>query len=265
MVLEVDGADIMDCDKEDVQTSEGEEFPSIPEEERMDDSCSDDDDGLELTESQPFSLRNLCRQFFAQNHSVDGMVEEGTGYEGGTEEITYGIIHSRDGLTWSTLLPTRTGSRMKANTMYKKPPTQISNTASVSDSIDSFKLILSDDIIDVIVENMNIEGKRMKQNWRETDAVEIQALIGSLLIIGTLKQNMLGTDIIWDSFYGNPMVRAGMGCTRFTDLMTHLRFDNKETKSARLVKDVFAPFRGVGSFHEELGWALHPRPPSDCG
>ena len=39
-------------------------------------------------------------------------------------------------------------------------------------------------------ENTNIEGKRMKQNWRETDAVEIQALIGSLLIIGTLKQNV---------------------------------------------------------------------------
>ena len=57
------------------------------------------------------------------------------------------------------------------------------------------------------------------------------------------------------------MVWAGMGCTRFTDFMTHLRFDNKETRSARRVKDVFAPFRDVWeAFMKNLGGHYIPGP-----
>ena len=58
-----------------------------------------------------------------------------------------------------------------------------------------------------------------------------------------MKQNMMSTTLLFDPLYGQGLVRASIARKSFIQLLTHLRFDDKATRSARRARDVFAPFR----------------------
>ena len=145
---------------EDVATSEGEEFLEVDsEEDRVEASCSDGEETLELTELQPAAIQKIKRQFLAGMHESDNSSNDGNEsdreHEESQREETF---QSKDGVVWhkSAFANTRT----KAHNIYKKPRTQIPNTESVSTPEDSFRLFLSEAIVEHIVECTNLEGKR---------------------------------------------------------------------------------------------------------
>ena len=79
----------------------------------------------------------------------------------------------------------------------------------------------------------NIEGRRENSGtWIDTDEVELKALIGCLLFLGAMKQNMMSTTLLFDPLYGQGLVRASIARKSFIQLLTHLRFDDKATRSA---------------------------------
>ena len=52
---------------------------------------------------------------------------------------------------------------------------------------------------------------------------------------------------------GNSLVRATSGMHRFSNLLNHLRFDDKATRTERHARDLFALVRDVwNSFHDNL-------------
>ena len=125
----------------------------------------------------------------------------------------------------------------------------IPGTRDVSTPEDAYRLFLDEKLIDIIVKNTNKEGKRVfalkkkKKPWKDTDAKEISAFIGCLLHCGALHQNKHSIDILFSPADGNPLLRAAFSSVRFAHLLSHIRFDDKESRTKRQERDQFAAFR----------------------
>ena len=89
----------------------------------------------------------------------------------------------------------------------------------------------------------NIENPdRPQKRWEPTDAVEIRAFIGLLIMAGVHKLRKLTTEKLWRSdprYKHHPFV-ATMARTRFRQLMRFLRFDDLSTRPARKKEDKLA-------------------------
>ena len=86
---------------------------------------------------------------------------------------------------------------------------------------DAFQLYFTDDMIEAIVDATNQEAAReIGKKWdKKTDAVELKAFFGLLLIAGAMKAKHLSYDLLWSSSYGPPIFRATMSLKRFKALL----------------------------------------------
>ncbi|GBP63903.1 PiggyBac transposable element-derived protein 4 [Eumeta japonica] len=82
-----------------------------------------------------------------------------------------------------------------------------------------------------------------ERDAKPTEANEILAVIGMLLLIGLKKQSRTNTLDLWDPFDGQFSLRACMGINRF--LLRFLRFDDSETRIQRKIQDKLAPSRTI--------------------
>ena len=65
------------------------------------------------------------------------------------------------------------------------------------------------------------------------DDIEIRAYIGLLKEAGMRKQGLYDYDDFWDPLFGTAFYQASMSKNRFSELCTHLRFDDPSTRSLR--------------------------------
>ena len=68
---------------------------------------------------------------------------------------------------------------------------------------------------------------------------------GLVITAGHLKQNYLSLNDLWDKKYRPPILRATMPKCRFIALTRFMRFDNKETRTARRAADKLASIRDL--------------------
>ena len=101
--------------------------------------------------------------------------------------------------------------------------------------MDAFLLFISDKMVKSMAKFTNLEGKRNKADFVETDDIEMRAFVGCILFSGGMKQSMSSTTV-FDAMYGQGFVRASFSRNRFLRLLNFLRFDDKETRSARRSK-----------------------------
>ena len=66
-----------------------------------------------------------------------------------------------------------------------------------------------------------------------------------MITAGHLKKNYLSLIDLWDKKYGPSIFRATMPKYRFIALTRFMRFDNKETRTARRASDKLAPIRDL--------------------
>ena len=99
---------------------------------------------------------------------------------------------------------------------------------------EAFKLLFSDDIIQAIVTwtNKRIELAseklaRKSAQCSPTDATEILALVGVLIVAGQQKDNHLSTYEMWSSVTGCPLYRAAMSRARYVLFCVLFRFSGR--------------------------------------
>ncbi|XP_049906487.1 piggyBac transposable element-derived protein 4-like [Epinephelus moara] len=140
---------------------------------------------------------------------------------------------SKSGLEWS---PT------DADTMrYIAPPIKATGpTRYAIDRItnleDSFELMVTPEIVKHITEMTNLHGRRTVKNWTDTDTTEIKAYIGLLILAGVYRSRNESTVNLWRDGTGRPIFTATMAHKRFSQLSTVIRFDDKQTRQACLVR-----------------------------
>jgi len=90
----------------------------------------------------------------------------------------------------------------------------------------------------------NVHAK-YRATFQNTDVVEIQGLIGVLLLQGVKHDNHLASSELFDIQLGAPAYRAAMSERRFCFLLRCLRFDNKQTRTVREAEDEFAAVKEI--------------------
>ena len=130
------------------------------------------------------------------------------------------------------------------------------DAAHATEMADVFKAFLTAEMVDIIVEKTNEEGVRVFQSWNQahpdnphqfiqTNAKEIWALIGLMVIRGVYGAYRESVKELWNSQTGRAVFKATMPRSRFETLLRLLRFDDRATKSARQSTVNFAPIRAV--------------------
>lgn len=74
---------------------------------------------------------------------------------------------------------------------------------------------------------------------------ELEVFIGLLYARGVIGAKNIPIDDLWSSKWGNDIFRRSMTRDRFKDIMRHIRFDEKSTRSTRLTTDKFALFSEI--------------------
>ena len=162
-------------------------------------------------------------------------------------------VKGRNGYMWRTNpIGRQSVYRSVRNVVDVKPGPTLPVSFSASPE-NYFKLLMSDDIIETIVQHTNDILTILRENVRRkhqatfqnTDVLEMQGLIGVLLLQGVKHENHLATVEIFDVELGAPAYRAAMSERRFCFLLRCLRFGNSQTCALREAEDKFATVREI--------------------
>lgn len=117
----------------------------------------------------------------------------------------------------------------------------------------AFALFFDDEVINILVENTNIYiDTKVRENYanqsqcRETNYVEIKALLGLLIMSGVLRASHLNyKDLFAQNDIGHHFFSSVMSYKRFLFLLACVRFDDLRTRIDRLKSDKLAAIRSL--------------------
>ncbi|KAG8239431.1 hypothetical protein J437_LFUL018881, partial [Ladona fulva] len=142
-----------------------------------------------------------------------------------------------DGTEWFEITADQppAGRRASQNFLHLAPgPTHYAKrNVHESSALSAFKLLVSDLLLD------KIHGKTEFPNWCLSKE-ELLRFIALVYARGVLGQRHLPIKSCWDKTLGSHIFSSAMPRYRFLDIMKHLRFDSRETRSQRLREDNFA-------------------------
>ncbi|XP_041666997.1 piggyBac transposable element-derived protein 4-like [Cheilinus undulatus] len=161
--------------------------------------------------------------------------------EGGDKPCTAWL--SKSGITWS---PTEEETLRYRAAGIRKPGITRYAASHINDLEDSFSFFITEEIIDTIVRQTNVQGGRKAgDGWKEVDRVEMRAYLGLLLLAGVHRSRGEATCSLWGEDTGRPIFRATMSLKRFITLSRMIRFDDRLTRQAQKKPDKLAPIRDV--------------------
>lgn len=132
--------------------------------------------------------------------------------------------------------PTR---RTIANIVREQPG--LKSTGRVNTIDESFYKVFPEEAVRLIVTHSNEEA--LLRNKEPTNETEILAFIGILILQGANNDSKLDYHDLWSNEFGRASYIAGMSRNRYRDLLSIIRFDDKQTRQNRRVHDKLAPIR----------------------
>lgn len=158
----------------------------------------------------------------------------------------------KDGITnWDNHISNK-NVKTRAQNLIKHLPGVKAGAKNLRTELEIWKYFFTNDILNLIVHYTNKHIQSVRSNYqrerdaRDTDSLEIQALIGLLYLAGVLKSNRLNLEELWTkNATGVELFRLTMSEHRFRFLLIHLRFDNLETREDRRQLDKLAPIREI--------------------
>ena len=128
----------------------------------------------------------------------------------------------------------------------------------VSDIESAFRLLITDDILDIVIretnryaenyyDKINNDPNRHGQRltWAAMDMCELKAVICLLLHAGKDKSAHCNVKELW-SVNARPIYKSVMNVERFNCILRFLRFDDLRTRPIRQETDKLAPYVTFG-------------------
>ena len=122
--------------------------------------------------------------------------------------------------------------------------------------VEGFELFITDEMMQDVVNNTNKNIQNFMTRFydvlkesskytyvKETDLIELKALIGLLYLRAALQLNIFKTKEIFFHESSHEIFAATMSYNRFASLICFLEFDDKETRRQRWREDKFAAIR----------------------
>lgn len=161
------------------------------------------------------------------------------------------ILKGKSGYKWSSDVPEKRGRRQKRNLVSHLPGAK-GAARNISSPVEAWNLLFSDEILNLVVIHTNEEIFRRcsilpnRQSYqKDTDILEIKALIGLLYLCGVQKSAQLSVKELWSNKFATSLFRTTMSLNRFQFLTSCLRFDDKASRAQRKETDKFAPIRQI--------------------
>ncbi|KAJ4430773.1 hypothetical protein ANN_19364 [Periplaneta americana] len=126
----------------------------------------------------------------------------------------------------------------------------LTNEGLTSNASESFKKFITPEIVNIIVHHTNEEASIRNQKLTNTE--ELYAFIGILILMGANNDSELPIDDLWGKVLGKNIYTATMSRIRFGELLSLIRFDDKQTRTERRKQDMFCPIREVFYKIDEL-------------
>lgn len=152
-------------------------------------------------------------------------------------------LMGKDGTTeWSTVIPTKNKRTRSCNIIRTHLPCVRRGSKNCKSPIDCFQLFVTDDMLEIVVENTNKYIDTVSVNYSDHDKYkvkrttlsEIKACIGLLYMAGVFKSNRQNLDDLWaNDETGMEIFRSTMSLQCFRFLLQCLRFDDRTTRATR--------------------------------
>ena len=149
------------------------------------------------------------------------------------------LYTARNGKVFSSIPPPTSRTRA-ANIFTQKSGLKV----SITNKLDAFEAFFTTQMFEIVVRETNAHGRRHGNDWSDTDIIEIRGFVGLMYLIGISKGNHENVKDMWEvGPFNRPIFAASMSRNRFENILRHLRFDSRDTRSERRRADKFAPFR----------------------
>ncbi|XP_064881059.1 piggyBac transposable element-derived protein 4-like [Oncorhynchus nerka] len=126
------------------------------------------------------------------------------------------------------------------------------------DIASAFHLFVTPAIERIIVEMTNLHGARKYgDGWRPMDATDLRAYLGLLILAGVYRSRGEAAASLWDAESGRTVFRVTMSLKVFHRYSRLLRFDDRQSRPARLATDKLAAIREVWDLWEARLPALY--------
>lgn len=160
---------------------------------------------------------------------------------------------AKDGTIWSQTPPSQHQAAVRNIVRQKSGPHRSTETLSICDT---FKKIVTSEMIDIIVRCTNKKATAVYKNYNETHPArkqavwkyliprELYAFFGILIAAGANNSNTDHTTDMWKTT-SYPLYRAAMGINRFWNILRFIRFDDVNARVQRMKDDKAAPIRDI--------------------
>lgn len=202
---------------------------------------SDDDLENALTEISEEETVSESEDHITENECSSS---ESESEERPMQQVNNTLLSKDKSIEWKRVPSTQQGRKASCNVISNTPgPTRYA-TSRIHDEYTSFLLYFPPPLEKIILDNTNIEGKRIyEDNWHGVDSIEMHAYFGLLLLAGVYKSHNESTESLWNADTGRNIFRATMSLQRFKIISRAIRFDNRETRAGRRERDKLAAIR----------------------
>lgn len=162
---------------------------------------------------------------------------------GGAIRMAGALLQSPGGQQWTREQPGPVGRRPAHNILRHRSGITAYAAGRIADEMSAFNLLFDTDMVDTMIAETNREAERVKEAWTPTTRTEMASFIGLCILRGVYKGHSESIDELWSAEHGRVIFAKTMSLTRFKDIRRFLRFDNRETRNGRLMRDKLAAVR----------------------
>ncbi|XP_012523203.1 uncharacterized protein LOC105829094 [Monomorium pharaonis] len=218
--------------------------------EDIDDACTEEEDAIEEKSSTESEETESSDEL--QNGSNNKTYTDTKPSTSKRARVDKGSILGKNGYRWCLTPPQK---NMNKNNPISIPylPGPIKEARDVKTPYESWSLLFSDNILNIIIIHTNAQikshcndneiNRNVNAIYKDLDIIELKAFIGLLYISGLQKNNNTSLEDLWSAEYGIDLYRATMPLARFKFICRCLRFDDISTRTQRQKQDKFALIR----------------------
>ena len=223
-----------------------EEIPAVSESESEGDEG--DEEYEQLPRKQLFKTLDECCDETNYQH-LEVQDEENKSY-------TYTSADKKFTREWHTKKERRASGRAANQNILRGAEGPRGRSKAAKMPVEGFELFITDEMMQDIVNNINKNIRNFMTRFhdvlkesskytyvKETDLIELKALIGLLYLRAALQLNIFKKREIFFHESSHQIFAATMSYNRFAFLIRFLEFNDKETRQQRWRKDKFAAIR----------------------
>ncbi|XP_038854857.1 piggyBac transposable element-derived protein 4-like [Salvelinus namaycush] len=255
-------------EKEVSENEDGEEYDPEREADQAS-SRSSEEDPEEAPEDEGEAEREAEREDEGENEREAEREDEGENEREaeGEEEIASAVgqretpLLSKNGKIKRS--PVAYGRRRRARAICHAGPDETPGPTAYAvsharDFVSVFRLFVTPAIERIILDMTNLHGvRKYGDGWRAMDATDLRAYVGLLILAGVYRSRGEAAASLWDAESGRTVFRATMPLKVFHRYSRLLRFDDRQSRPARLATDKLAAIREVWDLWEARLPALY--------